>query len=254
MFQTAEHNNPSNETNHRKVATCVHLQRWPRLPSALTLERTIFLLIHCFIYIVLFIIIYLRFEQVNQKQELLLNLFRQKNLSTVPSVSTHSTQTTTIASLADNCSCSTVVSPRRNGTTRCLQLRVGFETIDNVFCPVNGKWDTRAWLRVQQRQSNSVSFNRTWNEYRRGFGNVSKETDFWIGNENLFWLTDTYVCRLKIELTDWYNETRTAIYEMFRVANQLDGYRIQLGRYHGDMENSNNIDSESFLAPLRPPR
>ncbi len=140
------------------------------------------------------------------------------------------------------CSCSPLPYPKRNRTTRCLQLRVGLnEILDNVFCPND---DDPQWLTIQNRETNSIDFNRTWFEYRRGFGNVHNQTDFWIGNENLHWLTTTYSCRLKIELTDWYNETRTAIYETFRIANPQDGYRIQIGGYHGDIESSNKIDSK----------
>ena len=140
--------------------------------------------------------------------------------------------------------------PRRNRTTRCVQLRVGSETIENIFCPQQSKTDHRSWLRIQQRESNLIEFNRTWNEYRRGFGHVHRRTDFWIGNENLYWLTQTYPCRLKIELTDWYNETRTATYETFYIANQLDGYRIHLNNYHGDMETANKVDSQFFVTFL----
>jgi hypothetical protein len=144
-----------------------------------------------------------------------------------------------------NCSCPVLTYPQRNRTTRCFQLRVGLtDTIDNVFCPLTHKNELRPWIRIQQRESNSIDFNRTWNEYRRGFGHALNQTDFWIGNENLHWLTHTFSCRLKIELTDWYNETRTAIYETFRIAHQHDGYRIHLADYHGDMETSNKLDSQ----------
>ena len=116
MFQTVENStNPSNETNHRK-ASCVRLQHWPRLPSALTLERTIFLLLHCLVCIILFILIYIRLEHVNHKQDLLMNIFRHKTNQTQP-IPIETTSSTPIG----NCSCSTGISPRRNRTTRCLK-------------------------------------------------------------------------------------------------------------------------------------
>jgi len=140
------------------------------------------------------------------------------------------------------CPCQTLPHPKRNRTTRCLQLRVGLtETLNNVFCHND---DYPQWLTIQNRETNSIDFNRTWFEYRRGFGNVLNQTDFWIGNENLHWLTTTYSCRLKIELTDWYNETRTATYETFHIANAQDGYRIQISGYHGDIESSKKLDSK----------
>jgi len=119
--------------------------------------------------------------------------------------------------------------------------------ISNIFCPISRyNHEHNQWLIIQNRQTNHINFNRTWLEYRRGFGNILNQTDFWLGNENLYWLTNNYQCRLKIELTDWYNETRLAIYELFRISNQHDDYRIQIDGYNGNIEESNKIDSKLF--------
>ena len=37
---------------------------------------------------------------------------------------------------------------------------------------------------IMQRTKLDVSFNRTWKEYKRGFGEIGKGRDFWLG-ENL---------------------------------------------------------------------
>jgi hypothetical protein len=118
--------------------------------------------------------------------------------------------------------------------------------ISDVFCPIShyDQEDNNQWLIIQNRQTNNIDFNRTWSEYRRGFGNIHNQTDFWIGNENLYWLTYHYQCRLKIELTDWHNETRIAIYESFRISDRSDDYRIKLHNYTGDMERFTKIDSK----------
>lgn len=144
-----------------------------------------------------------------------------------------------------DCSCQTFPYPKRNRTTRCLQIYVGLtDVIFNVFCPIsNDEYENNQWFVIQDRQTNQINFNRTWNEYRRGFGDILHHKNFWIGNENLYWLTNSYQCRLKIELTDWRNETRQAIYELFRISNQNDNYRIQIDGYHGNIEGTNKIDS-----------
>lgn len=36
---------------------------------------------------------------------------------------------------------------------------------------------------IQQRNDGSVAFNRTWQEYKDGFGNLD---EFWLGNNWLF--------------------------------------------------------------------
>ncbi|KAI8503910.1 hypothetical protein Bbelb_179780 [Branchiostoma belcheri] len=56
----------------------------------------------------------------------------------------------------------------------------------SVFCRVE---DGRAWTVIQRRQDGSVDFyNRTWEDYSRGFGNLSGE--FWLGNDNIHLLTN----------------------------------------------------------------
>ncbi|KAI8503909.1 hypothetical protein Bbelb_179770 [Branchiostoma belcheri] len=55
-----------------------------------------------------------------------------------------------------------------------------------VFCRVE---DGRAWTVMQRRQDGSVDFyNRTWEDYRRGFGNLWRE--FWFGNDKIHLLTN----------------------------------------------------------------
>lgn len=145
-----------------------------------------------------------------------------------------------------DCLCQTIPYPRRNRTTRCLELRVGLtDIISNVFCPISHQdHEHNQWLIIQDRQNNEVDFNRTWTEYRRGFGDIIDEKNFWIGNENLYWLTNHYQCRLRIELTDWHNVTRIGTYELFHVSHHRDDYRLHIGGYHGNIEISRRIDSK----------
>ena len=146
-----------------------------------------------------------------------------------------------------DCSCQTIPYPRRNRTTRCLELRVGLtDMLSDVFCPVSShEHEHNQWLIMQDRQTNDIDFNRTWMEYRRGFGDLINEKDFWIGNENLYWLTNHYQCRLKIELTDWHNDTRIGTYELFHISHQRDDYRLHIGGYHGNIEIARRIDSKN---------
>ena len=64
---------------------------------------------------------------------------------------------------------------------------------------------------VVQRRDNygeddQQSFNQPWEEYKQGFGNPTKA--FWLGNENIFMLTNTEDYQLRIELQDFDGETR----------------------------------------------
>ena len=43
------------------------------------------------------------------------------------------------------------------------------------------------WLIFQKRIDGTLSFDRSWSEYKQGFGNV--ESEFWLGNEKLHQIT-----------------------------------------------------------------
>ncbi|CAF2059405.1 unnamed protein product [Rotaria magnacalcarata] len=233
------------KTNHRKIRL-FNIERLTRLPSNVTIERCCFLLIHLLFYIIILTIVYIRLDQFTNKQEKIFRALNSNNNSTQHDTFQHHSLNCNRVSPPENnavCSCEILSYPRRNRTTNCLQINIGLtDTLENIFCQTD---EQPQWLVIQNRQTSFVDFNRTWIEYRRGFGNALNQTDFWIGNENLHWLTNSYSCRLKIELTDWYNETRRAIYEIFHIANQKDGYRIQISGYHGDMEGTKKLDSFS---------
>ncbi|UJR09571.1 hypothetical protein I4U23_013806 [Adineta vaga] len=213
--------------------------------SNITRERCYFLFIQLVLYSIIMMIIYIQFEQVKDKQTKILSIlnsthnvtFNQESQNRLSNQNQHNS----------DCSCHSFSYPKRNRTTRCLELYVGLtEIISNVFCPLaSNDNEDKHWLIIQDRQTNHISFNRTWIEYQRGFGNIQDKIDFWIGNENLYWLTNNFQCRLKIELTDWHNETRKGVYEFFHISNQNDDYRLQIDGYTGSMEVFNKFDSFS---------
>ncbi|XP_035663827.1 uncharacterized protein LOC118407459 [Branchiostoma floridae] len=92
------------------------------------------------------------------------------------------------------------------------------------------------WTVIQRRQDGSVPFNRTWEEYKLGFGNKSGE--YWLGNENIHLLTNQKNYRLRIDLVDWNNESRYAEYSTFSVSGDSDGYRLHISGYSGTAGNS----------------
>uniref|UniRef100_A0A8C3J7E5 Fibrinogen alpha chain n=1 Tax=Calidris pygmaea TaxID=425635 RepID=A0A8C3J7E5_9CHAR len=69
------------------------------------------------------------------------------------------------------------------------------------------------WLLVQQRMDGSVNFNRTWQDYKRGFGSVDGRGrgEFWLGNENIHLLTQNDTL-LRVELEDWDGNAAYAEY------------------------------------------
>ncbi|KAM8868765.1 fibroleukin [Synchiropus picturatus] len=106
------------------------------------------------------------------------------------------------------------------------------------------------WTVIQTRRDGSVDFNRTWQEYREGFGSPLGE--HWLGNAALSALTSTGQHQLRIELEDWHQQKRQATYSNFRVAPEAQRYRLTAREYSGDAGNAlsyskrYNHDGRSF--------
>ncbi|XP_019624201.1 PREDICTED: ficolin-2-like [Branchiostoma belcheri] len=100
------------------------------------------------------------------------------------------------------------------------------------------------WTVIQRRQDGSVPFNRTWADYKYGFGN--KNGEYWLGNENIHLLTSHKNFRLRIELMDWSGQTRYAEYRTFRVSGESDQYRLTLYGFSGDAGDSMTAASHSL--------
>ena len=93
--------------------------------------------------------------------------------------------------------------------------------------------DGGGWTVFQRHQSDAVSFNRSWADYKDGFGDLSDS--FWWGNEKLSQaLNDGRQYELRINLFDWEGEHRYAKYSSFNVANESDSYRIRFSGYTGN--------------------
>ncbi|XP_023279907.1 fibrinogen alpha chain isoform X2 [Seriola lalandi dorsalis] len=119
-----------------------------------------------------------------------------------------------------------------------------------VYCQQEGLMG--GWLLVQQRESGALSFNRTWAEYRNGFGSVNAQGkgDFWLGNQNLHLLTNQSDIMLKVELEDWEGGVASAEYTI-RVGSEEEGYALHVSGYIGDAGDAlvmPKSDMASFLS------
>ncbi|KAK0406458.1 hypothetical protein QR680_018584 [Steinernema hermaphroditum] len=95
------------------------------------------------------------------------------------------------------------------------------------------------WTVIQERLGdNGTSFNRTSEEYGKGFGNINES--FWIGNEPIHHITASRKTEVKFETWDLYGDYRVAFYEKFHVASKEANYRLSIGGYE---EKSNLTDA-----------
>ncbi|XP_019496803.1 PREDICTED: fibrinogen alpha chain [Hipposideros armiger] len=107
----------------------------------------------------------------------------------------------------------------------------GSSKIFSVYC--DQETGLGGWLLIQQRMNGSLNFNRTWQDYKRGFGSLNDkgEGEFWLGNEYLHLLT-LRGSVLRIELEDWAGNQAYAEYHL-RVGSEAEGYALRVSSYEG---------------------
>ncbi|XP_077303225.1 microfibril-associated glycoprotein 4-like isoform X2 [Lithobates pipiens] len=91
-----------------------------------------------------------------------------------------------------------------------------------VYCDMttrNGPWTV-----FQKRFDGSENFYRGWQDYKTGFGRANSE--YWLGLENIHRITSQRYYRLRIELTDFDDDSRFAYFNNFSLSNERDDYRL----------------------------
>ncbi|XP_039202923.1 fibrinogen alpha chain-like, partial [Crotalus tigris] len=107
----------------------------------------------------------------------------------------------------------------------------GSAKVFSVYC--DQETTLGGWLLIQQRLDGSLNFNRTWEDYKKGFGSldVKGRGEFWLGNENLHILTQKDTV-LRIELEDWEGDKVYAEYNI-HIDSESEGYRLRVSNYKG---------------------
>ena len=92
----------------------------------------------------------------------------------------------------------------------------------------------------QRRRDATVDFYLEWEDYKSGFGSVG--LNFWLGNENLFYITNQDEYKLRIDLEDFDGKKRYAMYDHFAIGDEAHEYVLGLGSYSGDAGNYFQIE------------
>lgn len=71
---------------------------------------------------------------------------------------------------------------------------------------------------------------------QQGFGNIDGE--YWLGLENIYWLTNQGNYKLLVTMEDWSGRKVFAEYASFRLEPENEYYKLRLGRYHGNAGDS----------------
>ncbi|XP_023031705.1 angiopoietin-related protein 2-like [Drosophila willistoni] len=93
------------------------------------------------------------------------------------------------------------------------------------------------WIVIQRRIDGNVSFDRDWDDYKNGFGDV--RGNFFIGLDKLHLLTQSRPHELYIQLQDVNGINKYARYDNFNVASDKENYKlISIGKYTGNAGDS----------------
>ncbi|ALC39860.1 maker546 [Drosophila busckii] len=93
------------------------------------------------------------------------------------------------------------------------------------------------WTVIQRRVDDSVDFNRNWEEYKNGFGDL--RGNFWLGLERLHLMTKFRPHELYIQMEDFKNDTRYARYTNFTIGSEAQSYELLgVGEYDGNAGNA----------------
>ncbi|XP_011209017.4 ficolin-1 [Bactrocera dorsalis] len=99
-----------------------------------------------------------------------------------------------------------------------------------VFCEEDV--DFGGWIVVQRRVNDSVDFYRTWDEYKKGFGDL--KGSYWIGLEKLYALTSSCEQELYIQLARRNGKKYYAKYSRFLIGDESKNFALRkVGNYSG---------------------
>ncbi|XP_076087740.1 fibrinogen-like protein A [Mytilus galloprovincialis] len=91
--------------------------------------------------------------------------------------------------------------------------------------------DDGGWTVIQKRFDGTVSFDRFWSNYKTGFGDITGE--HWLGNDNLHYITDQGLYKVRFDFEDYSGNTAYAIYDKFNVGDEGTNYLLSISDYHG---------------------
>ncbi|XP_051858412.1 ficolin-1-like isoform X2 [Drosophila albomicans] len=167
------------------------------------------------------------FKTLNQNQQKLIDQFQMQLSNLKSEIQSKDNKITKSENLKTNVS-------------SCLRKMTGIHVITLpdaqpfiVSCESNWIEAGTGWTVIQRRKDGSVDFNRTWAEYKEGFGDLGGE--FFLGLEKLHLLTQSQPHELYILLGDFEHKTRYARYNNFVIGNETEFYKLEeLGIYSGN--------------------
>ncbi|XP_049297101.1 ficolin-2-like [Anopheles funestus] len=128
-----------------------------------------------------------------------------------------------------------------------IQPEKPFKEPITVYC--DQEYESGGWIVIQNRFDGSTNFYRSWQEYKKGFGNFDGE--FWLGLDRIHQLTVSGQHELVVLLEDFDGNKTIAKYDQFEIGNENQKYAItKLSGYSGtagdSMDNAKDMKFSTF--------
>ncbi|XP_029633596.2 fibrinogen-like protein 1 isoform X1 [Octopus sinensis] len=136
--------------------------------------------------------------------------------------------------------CTSVARDNRYATSGIYWINIPGVKERKAFCTIQAG---SGWTVIMQRSDGSVNFNRPWNDYKNGFGNVDGE--YWIGNEVIHRLTHNRTALIRIVMKSMWilGGEAHSLYRQFRIGNESSGYKLFIGGYDNSSTGGDSMTS-----------
>ncbi|KAI8747778.1 BgiBFREP12.17 [Biomphalaria glabrata] len=188
-------------------------------------------------------------REVNTNRQNIINLNKDVNTS---QQSLNKLETDLVTQLTNLSTALTHINEKieKGPPISCRQIssthnRVIVKLLSGLKVMCDTKTDGGGWIIFQRRINGKVDFYRGWKEYRDGFGDYNIG-EFYLGNEIIFKLTSTGQYDLRIDL-EFNNTKYFAQYEDFKVLNETEKYKLQIGKYSGNAGDSLSVHNNMFF-------
>ncbi|KAM6918863.1 angiopoietin-related protein 4 [Xenentodon cancila] len=133
---------------------------------------------------------------------------------------------------------------RSETTSGVYTIQPGNSEPFEVFCEMTADG---GWTVIQRRQDGSVNFDRLWQAYEKGFGNLNGE--FWMGLEKIHSIAKDGGYMLNIKLSDWGDDLASVSFP-FQLGGEQTKYSLQIPEVgpFSTLESSLGTDAVSGLA------
>lgn len=84
------------------------------------------------------------------------------------------------------------------------------------------------WTVIMRRADGTEYFNRTWNEYKHGFGSLDR--NFWLGNALIHRLTETQH-EVLFDIASDGGDNSAVLYKNFKVGSEKEKYKLTVEEF-----------------------